>query len=246
MVLQVSDRGQRRAHRRRHDAARDDAGRHRRRGASRRSQVEAPGRQARHPAAGRPAHPDRGRRVFRSGEGLGRGQDHAGARLQRLRGRPSPQARGDLDLRQVRAAERQGAGEVSRPRPLRGAQAGRGRHGGGGPGRQDRTAHPHRPLWRPRRRAGRAVPDRAMVRRCQEARRGADRGGARRPREVRARARARRLLPLDGEHRALVHLAPAVVGPPDPGMVRPGQEDLRGALRGRGESRGARSTTART
>jgi valyl-tRNA synthetase len=37
VVLQVSDRGQRRAHRRRHDPARDHAGRHRRRGASRRS-----------------------------------------------------------------------------------------------------------------------------------------------------------------------------------------------------------------
>ena len=47
LVLQVSDRGQRRAHRRRHDPARDHAGRHRRRGASRRSQVEAPDRQAR-------------------------------------------------------------------------------------------------------------------------------------------------------------------------------------------------------
>ena len=35
VVLQVPDRGQRRAHRRRHDAAGDDAGRHRGRGASR-------------------------------------------------------------------------------------------------------------------------------------------------------------------------------------------------------------------
>ena len=63
-------------------------------------------------------------------------------------------------------------------------------------------------------------PHRAMVRRRQEARRGADRGGARRPREVRARARPRRFLPLDGEHRAVVRLAPALVGPPDPGLVR--------------------------
>ena len=38
------------------------------------------------PAAGRAGkHPDRGRRIFRSGEGLGRGEDHAGARLQRFR-----------------------------------------------------------------------------------------------------------------------------------------------------------------
>ena len=64
------------------------------------------------------------------GEGLGRGQDHAGARLQRLRGRQAAQARGDLDLRQVRTAQRQRAREVSRPRPLRGAQAHRRRHGG--------------------------------------------------------------------------------------------------------------------
>ena len=63
---------------------------------------------------------------------------------------------------------------------------------------------------------------------------------------LRARARARRLLPLDGEHRAVVHLAPALVGPSDPGLVRPRQEGVRGAVRGRGEGRGARSTTART
>ena len=40
---------------------------------------------------------------------------------------------------------------------------------------------------------------------------------------LRARARARRVLPLDGEHRAVVHLAPALVGPSDPGLVRAGQ-----------------------
>ena len=47
-------------------------------------------RQARDPAAGRPPHPDRRRRICRSREGLGRGEDHAGARLQRLRGRQAP------------------------------------------------------------------------------------------------------------------------------------------------------------
>ena len=45
----------------------------------------------RDPAAGRPAHSDRRRRIFRSREGHRRGQDHAGARLQRFRGRPPPQ-----------------------------------------------------------------------------------------------------------------------------------------------------------
>ena len=62
-----------------------------------------------------------------------------------------------IDLRQVRAAERERAGEVSRPRPLRRAQEDRGRHGGAGPARQDRAAHPCRALRRSRRRAGRAA-----------------------------------------------------------------------------------------
>ena len=43
------------------------------------------------PAAGRPAHSDRRRRLCRSGKGLRRGEDHAGARLQRFRGRPAAQ-----------------------------------------------------------------------------------------------------------------------------------------------------------
>ena len=45
-------------------------------------------------AAGRARDPDRRRRVLRSREGLGRGEDHAGARLQRLRGRQAPRAAG--------------------------------------------------------------------------------------------------------------------------------------------------------
>ncbi len=40
----------------------------------------------RDPAAGRPAHSDHRRRIRRSGKGLGRGENHAGARFQRFRG----------------------------------------------------------------------------------------------------------------------------------------------------------------
>ena len=47
---------------------------------------KASGRQERHPAAGGAQDSDHRRRIFRPGEGLGRGEDHAGARLQRLRG----------------------------------------------------------------------------------------------------------------------------------------------------------------
>ena len=45
------------------------------------------------PAAGRAADRDRRRRIFRSGKGHRRGQDHAGARLQRFRGRQAPRSR---------------------------------------------------------------------------------------------------------------------------------------------------------
>ena len=76
-----------RLHHGRDHAAGDDARRHRGRGASRRRALPRPRRTPRDPAAGRSAHPDRRRRIFRSGEGHRRGQDHAGARLQRFRGR---------------------------------------------------------------------------------------------------------------------------------------------------------------
>ena len=70
--------------------ARDHAGRYRGRGASRgRALPRLVGRFAILPLVGRP-HSDRRRRIFRSGEGHRRGEDHAGARFQRLRGRPAP------------------------------------------------------------------------------------------------------------------------------------------------------------
>ncbi len=75
---------------RRHHPAGDHAGRHRDRGASGRCALRGAGRPPRDRAADRPAHPDRGRRLLRPGEGHRRGQDHARARLQRLRGGPPP------------------------------------------------------------------------------------------------------------------------------------------------------------
>ncbi len=45
------------------------------------------------------------------------------------------------------------------------------------------------------------------------------------------------LFPLDGEHPALVHLAPALVGPSDPGLVRSRRQDLRRRGRGGGARR---------
>ncbi len=57
----------------------------------------------------RPPDPDRRRRLCRPGEGHRRGQDHAGPRLQRLRGRPAPQPADDQHLRPRRQAQRERA-----------------------------------------------------------------------------------------------------------------------------------------
>ena len=93
------------------------------RGPSRGPALPGPDRPARDPAAGRPPPADRRRRLFRSGEGLGRGQDHARPRLQRLRGRPPPRPRHDQHHRHGGPPQRRGAGGLSRPRPLRRARA---------------------------------------------------------------------------------------------------------------------------
>ena len=93
-------------HRGRHHAAGDHARRHRGRGASGRRALPASDRQARHPAAGRPQDSDRRRRIFRSRERLGRGQDHAGARLQRFRGRQAARPAADQRARSGRLVSR--------------------------------------------------------------------------------------------------------------------------------------------
>ena len=44
---------------------------------------------------------------------------------------------------------------------------------------------------------------------------------------LRAEAVGEHLFRLDAQHPALVHLAPALVGPSDPGLVRARRQDLR-------------------
>ena len=96
----------------------------------------------RDPAAGRPPHSDRRRRLRRSGEGHRRGEDHAGARLQRLRGRQAAQSAAGQRARRRRQARRSRTTrrsstacrvhaeldetiEAARRRPLQGAQGDR-------------------------------------------------------------------------------------------------------------------------
>ena len=71
------------------------------------------------------------------------------------------------------------------------------------------------------------------------------RSGEQRPRRVRPRALADDVPALDQQHPGLVHLAPAVVGPPDPGVVRRRRQHLRRARRSRrARARRARSSAA--
>ncbi len=107
--------GRRRARRRNH-APRDDARRHGRRRASRRRTLSPFDRQDHRAAAHGPADPDHRRRVRRSRVRHRLREDHAGARLQRLRGRPSPQPAADQRVRRQRRAQRQRADPLPRPR----------------------------------------------------------------------------------------------------------------------------------
>ncbi len=212
-------------------------------------------RQERDPAAGRAPHPDRRRRVFRSGKGHRRGQDHARARLQRFRGRQAPRAAVDQHSRPGGAAALKGneafrAGLRSsddlaavlaldgldrfdaRKRIVAMLEA-RGALG------EDRAARARRPARRPLRRRDRALAHRPVV--C-------EREAARRAARSTPCARAStQFVPETWEKtyfhwleniRAVVRLAPALVGPSDPGLVRRRTGDIfvardRGARRAR-------------
>ena len=68
---------------------------------------------------------------------------------------------------------------------------------------------------------------------AQEAGEAGDRGRAQRQDQIHPEELGEDLFRLDGEHPALVHLAPALVGPPDSGVVRAGRQGVRRADRGR-------------
>ena len=131
----------------------------------------------------------------------------------------------------------------ARPRPLRGAQDDRRASGGGG--LLDKI-EPHTHMVPHGDRSNVVIepyPDRPVVRQRQAAGGAGDRGGARRQDDVRAGELGEDLFRLDGEHPALVHLAPALVGPSDPGVVRAGRQGVRRRDRGRGAA--ARTPTTK-
>ena len=181
----------------------------------------------------------------------------------------APRPRADSDPQSRRDDQRQRAGEVSRPRSLRGAQGGARRPRGAGPRRQREGAPDGRAALRPHRRSRRADADGPVVRRDEDAgagdasvfsRAARSRTSASPPsataspspqrrrarsRPVRAGAVAVDVPALDQQHPGLVHLAPAVVGPPDSGVVRRRRQRLRRAQRGRRARAGRREARAR-
>ncbi len=218
LLDRLSARGRRACHGR-DGAARDAAGRHRRRRESGRPALRRPRRQARDRAAERARGAGRRRRARRSRRRHRRAQGDPRPRPERPRDRPPPRARGDRRDRVRRAHDGR------RRRALRGAAR---RRGGGararGPARARAAAR--RAAVAPQRRpllalgqSRRAARLAAVVLRHAGAgraghRRGARRHGALHPEEPRAH-----LLRLDGADPALVRVAPAVVGPPAPGLV---------------------------
>ena len=88
------------------------------------------------------------------------------------------------------------------------------------PGRKDRAAFPRRAARRPIERGDRAVSHRPMVRQRQETGGAGDRRSARGQDEIHPAELGEHLFQLDGKHPALVHLAPALVGSSNSGVVR--------------------------
>ncbi len=200
-------------------AAGDDAGRHRRRGQSRRRALRRPGRRALPTAAGRAAAADHRRRARRSRVRHRGAEDHPRPRPQRLRDRPPARARGDRRDRPRRADERGGGGALRRADRRRGAGGGRRGAARGGAAARRAALPPLGPLLAPLRRADRAADLAAVVLPHGRAGTAGDRGGRARRGADNAAAVEARLPRMDAGDPALVRLAPALVGAPDPGLV---------------------------
>ena len=149
---------------------------------------------------------------------LGRGQDHAGARFQRLPDGAAAQPAADFRDGYAWADERRGR-PVSRD-DARGlpAQGGRGPHGARPAGEDGAASACDRRLLALRD-GGRADALESVVRARQAAGRRGACGGARRPHDLPSEVLGEHLFQLDGERLRLVHLAPTMVGPSHPRLL---------------------------
>ncbi len=147
-----------------------------------------------------------------------RHQGHAGPRSGRLRDRQAPRP-AHPHRHRIRRQDDGGGRQVRRAGSLRDAQADRRGHAGAGAHRPHRAVPSRRrPLLSLQDRGG-AARLQAVVRQRQAAGRGGAGGRARRAHHHRAVGVDEDLRPVDGEHPSVVHLAPAVVGPPDSRVV---------------------------
>ena len=155
-----------------HHAAGDHARRHGGRGASRRRALPAPHRPAAAPAARRARRfPIIADALRRSGLRLRLRQDHAGARLQRLRDRPAARPAADQHLHPARRAQRQRARSASAGSTAsRRASACVAELEAAGLLERDREAPPRGAARRSQRRGARALPHRPVVREDRAAR----------------------------------------------------------------------------
>ena len=150
-----------------------------------------------------------------------RGEGHAGARLQRLRDRQAPQARRDQHPRPRRHDQRRTAAPFAGMDRFEARKARQDGARGAGPRARRRKPHvlalPALPALRHRRRAD-ALD--AVVRQDGAAgRAGARRGRARARPQFVPESWTKTYVHWMTQHPRLVHLAPALVGPPHPGLV---------------------------
>ena len=96
-----------------------------------------------------------------------------------------------------------------------------------GPPRKDRADRPHGSARRSLRRRHRAVADGSVVRQRRRNGEARHRGGRERQDRFRSEELGENLLRMDAQHSAVVHLAPALVGSSDSGVVRTGRSVLR-------------------
>src|SRR3954468_8124541 len=217
---------------------------HPHRRAPRRRPLHATGGGDRDPAGRRPPPADHRRRLRQARVRHRRVEDHARTRPERLRDRPQARPRRADGDRRGRPHDRCRRRALRGPDRARGARGGRARAARGGPDQPHRALHARGPVLAALGRADRAADLAAVVHEDAGAGRAGDRGGRGRPRAHPPRGPAPPLSRVAQQHPPVVHLPPALVGPPDPGLV-PRRRDLRGDRPARRPRLAARSRRAR-